>query len=597
MRGIEDTSVLGVGLQSGVGQLGVGYLGVRGESLDTDRLSLDLQFALDKTLTARKGPTPTFLRASAATQVNAAGLIEYAPENLVLQSENFGTSWNNNTGNSLVLNDALSPVGTLTADRVDFPATATTGLIKQIQQNFAGAFAGSAVVSASVWLKTVSGTATVYLTLLDGGAPWIRSATACSVTDQWQRFSVSLSNPALSLFLSIGPDTRTTNGTPAQPPVQNAASVHIWGAQLERFSSARTYIPTTTAAVYGARFDHDPVTLACKGLLVEEQRQNLFVRSEEFSTSWVTTDATLSTNAIISPDGNTTADKLIVNSGAANGRTAQTFALTGSHTMSIFAKAGEWSWVFLAPLGPGSGVWFNLSNGTIGTQSAGFTGAITSFGNGWYRCAVTCTGSGVSTSSRIVSTNANSALSTGDGTSGIFLWGAQLEAGSFPTSYIPTTTGPVTRSADVCSITAPDFATFWNASAGSMSSKSFISAGAIAANPFILDFYNASSHEWGTRLFSSGIQIVQRDGVGIKDINVGAVSTQPISTACAFDPLGSAGSAYGSIVAGSAITLNSFLALEIGRRQGGTLYLNGHISSIRYYRKRLPNAKLQSLTA
>ena len=361
-----------------------------------------------------------------------------------------------------------------------------------------------------------------------------------------------------------------------------------------------------SAAINAARFDHDPVTLACKGLLIEEQRQNLFVRSEEFSTSWVTTDATLSINAIISPDGNTTADKLIVNSGATNGRTAQTFALTGSHTMSVFAKAGEWSWVFLAPIGPGSGVWFNLSNGTIGTQSAGFTGAITSFGNGWYRCAVTCTGAGASTTSRIVSTNANSALSTGDGTSGIFIWGAQLEAGSFPTSYIPTTTASLARSADVCSITGSAFSGMWNSLGGttfvsgdktnsSNVTGSYFShqSGATEVGPLMS---RTSTILLGRIRNNSALDLTNLDAsqspAGEKKLAVAwkATSDQADRAYC------SDGVILTNSNPNTGTAANNQTTLIIGSRPSTSIF-NGTISSLRYYKKRLPNSKLQSLTA
>lgn len=357
-------------------------------------------------------------------------------------------------------------------------------------------------------------------------------------------------------------------------------------------ASAATFVGSNgliqSAAINVARFDHDPITLTCKGLLIEEQRQNLFVRSEDFSTSWVTTDATLSINAIISPDGNTTADKLIVNSGATNGRTAQTFTLTGSHTMSIFAKAGEWSWVFLAPIGPGSGVWFNLSNGTIGTQSSGFTGAITSFGNGWYRCAVTCTGAGASTTSRIVSTNANSALSTGDGTSGIFIWGAQLEAGAFPTSYIPTTTGPVTRSADVCSITGSAFNGFYNQTEGTM----IIHGDSAGVNG---SRWCATSPARAFELLGkTNLSYFESSGGSINAIGAITLPTK-FGLACKLNDFQGV---RNGVLGGADIiaTMPSPTTLNIGTLLGVSDWLNGCIISMRYYRKRLPNAKLQTLT-
>ena len=54
----------------------------------------------------------------------------------------------------------------------------------------------------------------------------------------------------------------------------------------------------------------------------------------------------------------------------------------------------------------------------------------------------------------------------GNGTSGIYLWGAQLEEGAFPSSYIPTTTAAATRSADVASITGTAFSGWYRQDEG-----------------------------------------------------------------------------------------------------------------------------------
>jgi hypothetical protein len=564
--------------------------------LNADGLSLDLQFAADKTLTARKGPTPVFTRGSSATQVGATGLIEYAPENLALQSENFGTTWSNSTGNALTLNDSLSPIGTLTADRIDFPATAATGLVRTLTQNFGSTVAGNGPVTASVWLRTVSGASTVYLTLLDGGPPWQRVHVACNVTTEWTRFSVTLNTPAISLFLLIGPDTRTTTGTPAQPSVQDAASVYAWGAQLERHSSVRTYIPTTTAAVYAARFDHDPLTLACKGLLIEESRTNLILQSDNFaSASWVKTVCVVSSNVSTAPDGSGNADKLVTDSGSTQGRVTQTITLTGSHVYSVFAKASEWGWISIFPLSSAGGVWFNLTNGTIGTQQSGFVGSITSFGDGWYRCSVQCTGIGASTTARIISTNANGVQSTGDGTSGIFIWGAQLEAGAFPTSYIPTVASSVVRSADVCSITGSDFSGFWNRFAGTC----VIGVGSSVAGGgrFISNNSGARALELFHNSGLTGIDFFE--AAGVNEIRVITAPIFPVKLGLAYainDYQSSANGILGGVDTNTGGTIPDPNALHIGNLGGSAPRLTGHIQSVRYFKKRLSNAKLQTLT-
>jgi hypothetical protein len=334
-------------------------------------------------------------------------------------------------------------------------------------------------------------------------------------------------------------------------------------------------------------------------LLIEEGRTNLFARSEEFNSApWGLIDATLSVNSTTSPDGLTTAEKLVVNSGANNGRVAVTNTLTGSHTMSIFAKAAEWSWVFLAPLGPGSGVWFNISNGSLGTQSSGFVGAVTSLGNGWYRCAVTFTGAGASASSRIVATNSSGGLSTGDGTSGIFIWGAQLEAGGFPTSYIPTTTAALARSAEVCSITGSNFTGMYNNDQGTVVTV----ASANGLNPSLINavagiesgatavmrvLYRAAQ---GNRLSAqiSGVLLTPASNYNTANVVYkSAITAGATGADYVID-----GTQIPDTYTGSVLTADN---LKFTGMSGSAS--NTTISSFRYYRKQLPVSKLQTLTA
>ncbi len=345
-----------------------------------------------------------------------------------------------------------------------------------------------------------------------------------------------------------------------------------------------------TAAVNAARFDHDPVTLASRGLLIEESRTNLILQSDNFaSASWTKTSSTISSNIATAPDGSGNADKLITDSGATQGRVTQTFTLTGSHVYSVFAKAGEWGWLSIFPLSATGGVWFNLTNGTIGTQQSGFVGSITSFGDGWYRCAVQCTGIGTSgTTARIISTNANGVQSTGDGTSGIFIWGAQIEAGSFATSYIPTTTGSVVRSADVCSITS---STLWNASGGTLLSKTIIPTGGFDCYP--ANWINFFGHR---RTSSNTLSAIIRGG-GTFDLSLGTFVSGSLRVACTHGGnLISAVANGGSVSSISGTLVLNPTVLGIGYSGSGAP-INGPVDSIRYYRKRLSNAKLQALTA
>jgi hypothetical protein len=195
-----------------------------------------------------------------------------------------------------------------------------------------------------------------------------------------------------------------------------------------------------TAASGVARFDHNPTTFESLGLLIEEKRTNLVLRSEEFdNASWAKANATITPNTVVAPDGTLTGDKLIANTSSANHSVSQDINVSVVSTMSVFAKLGENNHVYLMVLGSGgrrAAASFNLSNGTVRTTyNVTYTVNSTSIvpvGNGWYRCTLTFTGTDVTVfrmgaDDGVTAININGIEYTGDGYSGIYIWGAQLE--------------------------------------------------------------------------------------------------------------------------------------------------------------------------
>jgi hypothetical protein len=200
----------------------------------------------------------------------------------------------------------------------------------------------------------------------------------------------------------------------------------------------------------------DYLNSSCPRLLLEPQRTNLALYSEQFDNAyWTKTNATITANNAVSPDGFTNADKLVEDSTSNAHLIRRDITTTAaSYTFTVYAKAAERSYIFLYNTTATYGKVFNLSTGTVGTGTVGtVTASIQSAGNGWYRCSITGTATAASNAFRIyvLSTDTTSAAYTGDGTSGILIYGAQIELGAYGTSYIPTLGAAVTRGEDLTS--------------------------------------------------------------------------------------------------------------------------------------------------
>ncbi len=226
------------------------------------------------------------------------------------------------------------------------------------------------------------------------------------------------------------------------------------------------------------RIDFDPATLECKGLLIEEQRTNLLTYSEQFNNDavWIKTNTGNVLNTAIAPNGLLSADKIIENTAAS---AAHNFYILSpvvsgtTYSFSIYAKKGERNHVLFSA---GSSAFnanqalFDINNGTV-SSIVGATASISNAGNGWYRCVVSLQAISTTTASfNLYLHNGSTHVYTGDEVSGIYVWGAQLEQGAFPTSYIPTTTAQVTRAADSASMSGANFSS-WNNTTGTILAK------------------------------------------------------------------------------------------------------------------------------
>ena len=190
-------------------------------------------------------------------------------------------------------------------------------------------------------------------------------------------------------------------------------------------------------------------------LLLEPQSTNLVTYSEDFSNAyWTKSSASITSDSTTSPDGTLNADKLVEDTSTGVHQLSKTMTTISAtdYAYSIFVKAGERSFLRLSRAGGSTAVAFDLINKTVTNGGSG-TGIITELTNGWFKCSFMFPTVGTSTDIRVelqIVLSASSSPYTGDGVSGVYIWGAMLEQLSYATSYIPTNGSTQTRAAETC---------------------------------------------------------------------------------------------------------------------------------------------------
>ncbi len=413
--------------------------------------------------------------------------------------DNIGNlKWSTNTDKtSYTANAAIAPDGTQTATLVKPKQIGSLPYLAGGSGShtylFSGFFKSAGYRYVQLWQHGGTSSAGIIFDIIDGTITHnFHSGSQTGFIQKYPNgwFRIGIKETATNFNGNFGftinkhPDNTNTTWYGGNNDLDDFDSgVYAWGmnrVEEEYLSSPiihTEFVHVTRAADVYTSTANLTETFEPRGLLIEEARTNLVSYSEDFSKSnWNKEGGVTATGGYTSPRGDNTAYKIISNTGstsAARLRWQFYSSTSGTYTCSMFVKPDGIRYLHLRVGAGGSdttnfGHGFDLQEGVAipgrrdGTYTMSSTAhSIEKLPNGWFKITASgSVGTGTAHVMPYLSNSATTTTVTGNGTDGIIMWGIQLEIGSFPTSYIPTSGSSVTRSADIASISGDNFGTY-----------------------------------------------------------------------------------------------------------------------------------------
>jgi len=435
---------------------GLGSVTVRGHSTNYNNIPVDS--FLTNTTTSPK------------MVMKLDGTLGWTPHNQVLQSQTFATTWQ-----KTVAGDSLTNTTFIAAASSGFHQFYQSGItiiagatysfdieVKANGYNYAYIDIGwSGGADNSALFNLTDGTYSGYYSGGSGVALTDYSITPTS--DGYYRIHGSFT-PTSATSFTVAVGVRSTGGNfTAAFTGDGTSGILIRNAQLNRGAVPTRYLATTTAARYSVPIEYDLVLRQYYGL-VEPAATNISLYSTAFDNAyWVKdTGVTVTADAVTSPDGLTTADKLLEGTSSGSHAVSTAAVSLNTATLSVFVKAGERTRIGLGlPGGVNKGKIFDLGDLSMSNFSTHFSAAdsasITAFPNGWYRIAIYNSNASVTRGDIYVMDSGTDRSYQGIAATGLYIWQAQLETGAVATSPIPTFAATVTRAKDLIKVATSNF--------------------------------------------------------------------------------------------------------------------------------------------